>query len=128
MIDSVITMYSGNTTLATRSQSVKDSESADSSRLRRHLEVEQSAEISLILAIDSTGVNNGVWLLRDTAWSHDFLSRWWHSDILSGPGKNHNCSDQSTMVHTLLYDNAMNLDEVWDSVEGPIWPLEVRVA
>lgn len=33
------------------------------------------------------GINNGVWLLKNTAWSHDFLYRWWHSDILQGPGK-----------------------------------------
>ena len=66
-----------------------------------------SKEVSLIFAVDSTGgfcrcseslddfgdvavkpgINNGVWLLKNTAWSHDFLYRWWHSDILQGPGK-----------------------------------------
>merc|ERR1712048_891174 len=32
------------------------------------------------------------------------------------------------MQHQLLYENSMALDAAWDSVEGPIWPLEVRVA
>ena len=31
------------------------------------------------------------WLIKNTAWSHDFLVRWWHSEILQGPGENHNC-------------------------------------
>ena len=67
-------------------------------------------------------------MMRNTPWSHDFLHRWWHSDILQGAGKNHNCSDQSTMQHQLLYANSMSIDDAWDSVEGPIWPPEVRVA
>ncbi|CAE7836094.1 unnamed protein product, partial [Symbiodinium necroappetens] len=65
---------------------------------------------------------------RNTAWSHDFLQRWWESDILEGPGKEHNCSDQSTMLHALLHERAMNLDETWDKYEAPIYPSEVRVA
>ena len=24
---------------------------------------------------DSTGINNGVWMLRNSPWSHDFLER-----------------------------------------------------
>jgi hypothetical protein len=32
------------------------------------------------------------WLMKNTAWSHDFLVRWWHSEILQGPGENHNCT------------------------------------
>lgn len=33
------------------------------------------------------GINNGVWILKNTAWSHRFLETWWRSDILQGPGK-----------------------------------------
>jgi len=112
-IDSVIDMYSGNSTLPTTG-ALPDGK--------------RNADVSLIIALDSTGINNGVWLIRNSEWSHKFLARWWHSDILTGPGANHNCSDQSTMVHTLLHDNAMRLDDEWDAVEGPIWPAEVRVA
>eukprot|EP00392_Amoebophrya_sp_AT5.2_P016385 g16646.t1 len=66
-------------------------------------------------------------MLRNSKWANDFLERWWHSKILEGPGENHNCSDQSTMQHELLYENSMNLDPAWDMVEGPIWPQQVRV-
>ena len=45
-----------------------------------------------------------------------------------GLSKNHNCSDQSTMQHELLYSSSMSVDPAWDAVEGPIWPQEVRVA
>jgi len=83
--------------------------------------------VSLLVAVDSTGINNGVWLLRNSDWSREFLDRWWHSDILQGAGENHNCSDQSTMQHQLLQESAMRLDAAWDASEGPIWPLEVRV-
>ena len=38
------------------------------------------------------------WLMRNSAWSHDFLIRWWHSDILQGPGENHNCTLASDFV------------------------------
>lgn len=86
------------------------------------------ADVSLILAVDSTGINNGVWMMRNSDWARQFLTDWWHSNILDGAGKNHNCSDQSTMQHALLYSNSMQADAAWDSVEGPIWPLEVRVA
>ena len=37
---------------------------------------------------------------------------------LEGPGKEHNCSDQSTMLHALLHERAMNLDEIWDKYEA----------
>lgn len=30
----------------------------------------------------------------------------------------HNCSDQSTMLHALLYDRAMQFDKTWDSYEA----------
>ena len=33
------------------------------------------------------GINNGVWILKNTAWSHRFLETWWRSDILQGPGQ-----------------------------------------
>lgn len=56
------------------------------------------------------------------------MDRWWHSDILQGAGENHNCSDQSTMQHLMLHASSMSLDAAWDAVEGPIWPLQVRVA
>lgn len=32
----------------------------------------------------------------------------------------HNCSDQSTMLHALLYDRAMQFDKTWDSYEAPV--------
>eukprot|EP00435_Cladocopium_sp_Y103_P045599 s1919_g13.t1 len=122
-IDSVIAMYSQNLTVASRlpEELSQDPEHAA-------LRAASTGEVSLIFAVDSTGINNGVWLLKNTDWSHRFLERWWRSDILQGPGKEHNCSDQSTMLHTLLYDRAMQFDETWDSFELPIYPLEVRVA
>ncbi|CAK8992169.1 unnamed protein product [Durusdinium trenchii] len=96
--------------------------------LRDRVQPLSPPEVSLIVATDSSGINNGVWLMRNSAWSHDFLVRWWHSDILQGPGENHNCSDQSTMQHQLLYDSSMSLDDAWDAVEAPVWVPEVRVA
>ncbi|CAE7272373.1 unnamed protein product [Symbiodinium microadriaticum] len=127
-IDSVITMYSGNLTSASRLPPPSSGDSMEVRRVRRNMSPDPGVNISLIFAVDSTGINNGVWLLRNTAWSHDFLQRWWESDILEGPGKEHNCSDQSTMLHALLHERAMNLDEIWDKYEAPIYPSEVRVA
>ena len=67
-------------------------------------------------------------MLRVSEWSRDFLKRWWHSDILDGPGKNHNCSDQSTMQHQLLYEGSVeSQDEEWDRAEGPVWPAQARI-
>ena len=38
------------------------------------------------------------------------------------PRQEHNCSDQSTMLHTLLYDRAMQFDKTWDSYEATrVW-------
>mmetsp|Transcript_28716 Transcript_28716/g.79042 ORF Transcript_28716/g.79042 Transcript_28716/m.79042 type:complete len:480 (-) Transcript_28716:3-1442(-) len=127
-IDNVIQMYTGNRTAATRLGSAAAGEPQALAELRRKVQPAEPIEPSLIVATDSTGINNGVWLIRNSAWSHDFLTRWWHSDILQGPGKNHNCSDQSTMQHQLLYQSSMALDAAWDSVEGPLWVPEVRVA
>lgn len=127
-LDSVIEMHSGNTTPATRLPPASADEPDSMKALRRRVHPELAVNVSLIIAVDSTGINNGVWILRNTPWSHDFLHRWWHSDILEGPGKEHNCSDQSTMLHALLHDHAMAIDEQWDSIEAPVWPPEVRVA
>ncbi|CAK9077307.1 unnamed protein product [Durusdinium trenchii] len=124
-IDSVIHMYSANRSIASRlpvGPGVPDQDVASG----WHELAE--GEASLILAVDSTGINNGVWLLKNSNWSHRFLERWWRSDILSGPGKEHNCSDQSTMLHALLYERAIQLNQTWDSFELPIYPPEVRVA
>lgn len=125
-IDSLVAMYAYNTTASARVSTPRD----DAIQLlHEHLSTgDASVDISLIIAVDSTGINNGVWMMRNTAWSHKFLETWWHSDILSGPGKQHNCSDQSTMVHVLLHERAMDLDDTWDAIQAPIWPLEVRVA
>lgn len=135
-IDSVIAMHAGNSTPATRlpprpAAAAAGGEEEALEALRGRIGVgpgQAATEVSLIIAVDSTGINNGVWMLKNTPWAHDFLHRWWHSDILTGPGSNHNCSDQSTMLHTLLHERAMDVDEAWDSVEGPVWPPEVRVA
>ncbi|CAE7560466.1 MNN10, partial [Symbiodinium pilosum] len=127
-IDSVINMYSANSTAASRLGPRQWGESPEVSQLRQRLHPVASPEVSLVVATDSSGINNGVWLMKNTPWSHDFLVRWWHSDILQGPGANHNCSDQSTMQHQLLYATSMALDELWDAAEGPVWVPEVRVA
>mmetsp|Transcript_67372 Transcript_67372/g.147641 ORF Transcript_67372/g.147641 Transcript_67372/m.147641 type:complete len:466 (-) Transcript_67372:28-1425(-) len=131
-IDSVIHMYSANTTAASRLGPRRFGEDLQKQALRQRVEGSPGegspAEVSLIVATDSSGINNGVWLMKNTAWSHDFLVRWWHSEILQGPGENHNCSDQSTMQHQLLYENSMTIDDSWDSVEAPIWVPQVRVA
>ncbi|CAE7252798.1 unnamed protein product [Symbiodinium pilosum] len=113
-IDSVIAMYSGNLTSASRLPPL----SSLALRGLGDMMPDPDANISLIFAVDSTGINNGVWLLKNTAWSHNFLQRWWESDILEGPGKEHNCSDQSTMLHALLHDRVMDLDEDWDAYEA----------
>lgn len=110
-IDSIIEMYTANATVPTT----------------RPLDAGPRPEANLLLAVDSTGINNGVWILRNSPWSHKFLEDWWHSSILDGPGKDHNCSDQSTMQHALLYEGSMRRDAAWDAAEGPIWPGEVRV-
>ena len=92
----------------------------------------------LLIAVDSTGINNGVFMMRNSDWSKDFLERWWNSDILQGAGASHNCSDQSTMQYELLYDSGSDrfpiLDRIWtpesaayDAQEAPIWPTNVRV-
>jgi len=125
-IDSIIHMYTSNRTVPTVNRAVPGAELSE--EMQRALHPTDPPPVSLILAVDSTGINNGVWLLRNDAWSRDFLDRWWHSDILSGPGREHNCSDQSTMQHQLIQDSAMRLDATWDASEGPIWPREVRVA
>lgn len=128
-IDSIVSMYADNTTVPTVSRPHLASSSTRSEEdLERELYPAEPPPVSLILAVDSTGINNGVWLLRNNAWAKDFLYQWWHSDILSGPGKDHNCSDQSTMQHQLLHNNVMRVDDAWDAAEGPIWPREVRVA
>jgi len=117
-LDSVIEKYTGNTTfpfVANDAVTLPD-------------ELKQMGPVNLILAVDSTGINNGVWFLRNTDWSINFLDRWWDSKILDGPGKNHNCSDQSTMQHELLFDRTFAMDTGWDLIEGPIWPPEVRIA
>jgi hypothetical protein len=115
-LESVIGMYTRNSTAATTGPIPVNLAEKDA-----------RSEVSILLAVDSTGINNGVWLLKNTEWSHRFLVDWWHSTILQGAGKNHNCSDQSTMQHALLYTRSMALDSAWDAIEGPIWPSEVRV-
>ncbi|CAJ1409751.1 unnamed protein product [Effrenium voratum] len=123
-IDSVIAMYSNLSHLP------QPGEDASAEELEMWRKMWPEVEVSLILAVDSTGINNGVWLLKNTFWSHEFLQRWWRSDILQGPGKDHNCSDQSTMLHALLQERALRQDgaELWDAYEAPIYPPEVRVA
>jgi hypothetical protein len=111
-LDSIIHMYTSNLTAATTGQVPGGV---------------HPVPVNLLIAVDSTGINNGVWLLRNSPWSHTFLEDWWHSNILQGAGKNHNCSDQSTMQHALLYTRSLALDADWDAVEAPIWPPEVRV-
>ncbi len=31
-----------------------------------------------VITVDGGGYNAGIWLLRSTAWSYDFLDRWWN--------------------------------------------------
>ncbi|KAF4749412.1 hypothetical protein FOZ63_023868 [Perkinsus olseni] len=145
-IDSVIRMYAYNTSHPTEKgvEELKvhqgDSEIAQALKwtLYPDLQVggetlEGGPEVELLIAVDSTGINNGVWMIRNSEWSKNFLSRWWNSGILEGAGKDHNCSDQSTMQHELLYDGSTRqlLDyegaRGWDRLDGPMWPREVRV-
>ncbi|CAJ1327159.1 unnamed protein product [Effrenium voratum] len=127
-IDSVIHMYAANASAASELGPRRFDEDLATQALRSRVLPPKPAEVSLIVATDSSGINNGVWLMRNSPWSHDFLIRWWHSEILQGPGENHNCSDQSTMQHQLLYETSMAVDDAWDSVNAPIWVPEVRVA
>eukprot|EP00932_Pfiesteria_piscicida_P006918 SRR837773.16898.p1 GENE.SRR837773.16898~~SRR837773.16898.p1 ORF type:complete len:129 (+),score=7.30 SRR837773.16898:43-387(+) len=83
-IDSVIAMYTHNATLSMRPQPVTLEDAPADQALRDPVSHrDEQAEISLIIAVDSTGINNGVWMMRDTAWSHNLLYDWWHSDILA---------------------------------------------
>lgn len=128
-IDSIIHMYASNVTIPTVSRpDLAKSSTRSEEELQRDLHPADPPPVSLILAADTAGINNGVWMIRNDAWARQFLEEWWHSDILNGPGRNHNCSDQSTMQHQLLMEPSMRLDSAWDAAEGPIWPREVRVA
>mmetsp|Transcript_171 Transcript_171/g.385 ORF Transcript_171/g.385 Transcript_171/m.385 type:complete len:471 (-) Transcript_171:174-1586(-) len=127
-LDSIIHMYTSNTSSPTVPPRQMDgAPDWEEGAMLAAAIAQDRTPVELLVAVDSTGINNGVWLMRNSDWSKKFLDRWWHSDILQGAGENHNCSDQSTMQHQLLQDNAMRLDALWDSVEGPIWPPEVRV-
>lgn len=126
-VDSIVHMYTSNLTVPSRQRQPSPAAAPSQSQWAAMDERQSPPLVSLLVAVDSTGINNGVWLLRNSDWSRDFLDRWWHSDILQGAGENHNCSDQSTMQHQLLHERAMRLDTAWDSTEGPIWPLEARV-
>ncbi|KAF4738421.1 hypothetical protein FOZ62_021278 [Perkinsus olseni] len=145
-IDSVIRMYAYNTSHPAEKGVEElrihqgDSEIAQALKwaLYPHLQdggenLEGGPAVELLIAVDSTGVNNGVWMIRNSEWSKNFLSRWWNSGILEGAGKDHNCSDQSTMQYELLYDGSTRqlLDyegaREWDRLDGPMWPREVRV-
>jgi galactosyl transferase GMA12/MNN10 family len=76
--------------------------------------VNSTPETDLLIAVDSTGLNNGVWMMRNSEWSHSFLVTWWNSPILQGNGTYHNCSDQSTMLHELLYANTVGIEDILD--------------
>ena len=124
-IDSVIASYASAPVILSHTKA-SEIESEIVSRLSDQPAVE------VLIAVDSTGINNGVFMMRNSEWSVDFLSKWWESPILQGQGANHNCSDQSTMQHTLFYENTLSelstvYGRAYDSVEGPIWPLQVRV-
>lgn len=124
-LDSIVHMYTGNSTLPI---TYKQRTNPETYQVYEQYMQGNPSPASLILALDSTGINNGVWLMKNDDWSHNFLEEWWHSDILQGAGKNHNCSDQSTMQHQLLYNGSMAFDEDWDSVEGWLWGGQVRIA
>jgi hypothetical protein len=131
-LDSVIAMYTTNRTAAVKQTALPKSREGVWDEVHRRLEKYEKTEVELLVAVDSTGINNGVWMMRNSDWSKQFLSRWWNSEILQGKGATHNCSDQSTMQHELLMRNAVadmtsELGKAWDSIEGPIWPAEVRV-
>ena len=128
-IDSVIYMYSHN-----RTAPLVNTSGGEISLISREImeTLSKPIEVELLISVDSTGINNGVWIMRNSDWSIDFLHRWWNSTILQGMGANHNCSDQSTMQHELLYRNMMadlntEFGEAWDLLGAPIWPREVRV-
>ena len=128
-IDSLILMYAHNSSLPFKPMGT------DNELIKQTLnptKQDHDVQIDLLITVDSTGLNNGVWLMRNSTWSVQFLSKWWNSSILQGMGSNHNCSDQSTMQYELLYSNFMNglsseFGRYWDSIEGPIWPEQVRV-
>ena len=82
-IDSVISMFTGSQTAATKFPPVREGETESVASLRLRLHPYPSAVVSLVFAVDSIGINIGVWLLRKSKWSHDFLARW-HSDLLLG--------------------------------------------
>ena len=101
-IDSVVMAYAGIPGLLPPPAQAHPEGASE--RIQKRFQEYAETDVEILLATDSTGINNGVWMLRVSDWSRDFLTRWWHSDILDGPGKNHNCSDQSTMQHQLLYE------------------------
>ena len=135
-LDSVIEMHAANrTAAAVLPREGNFNAPPEEQKLRSALypderDLNAVPEVSLILTVDSTGVNSGVWLLRNSQWSRDFLDQWWHSEILQGnaEAENHNFGDRTTMQYQLLYANSMRIDQAWDRSEGPIWPREVRIA
>lgn len=132
-IDSIIEMH------------IRPNLKSDSSHIANHtcvynnafgVEAASCAQVAteLLITVDSTGINNGVWLLHNSVWSNQFLSRWWNSNILQGRGVAHNCSDQSTMQHELLHrnmisqiENVVNMENAHPHSRDPrVWPPEVR--
>eukprot|EP00921_Rhytidocystis_pertsovi_P009596 GHVQ01015494.1.p1 GENE.GHVQ01015494.1~~GHVQ01015494.1.p1 ORF type:complete len:693 (-),score=55.39 GHVQ01015494.1:101-2179(-) len=59
----------------------------------------------LIVAEDSTGLNNGVFIVRNSDWTLHLLHKWWESYEYFD--HNHNCSDQASMQHLLLHNNTL---------------------
>ena len=78
-LDSIIHMYTANqTNPLVRKPNTEPQiyEMVDSFLNRATVEKPNPPEISLLLAVDSTGINNGVWMMKRTQWSIDFLERW----------------------------------------------------
>eukprot|EP00386_Alphamonas_edax_P010758 GDKI01034481.1.p1 GENE.GDKI01034481.1~~GDKI01034481.1.p1 ORF type:complete len:370 (-),score=100.41 GDKI01034481.1:599-1708(-) len=93
-------------------------------------EEREKEQVQILVADDSTGLNNGVFLMRASGWTDRFLAKWW--DSYSIFDHTHNCSDQASMEYILIHDRSLamaalprtndpNRDEI------PVWPPQVRL-
>uniref|UniRef100_A0A0G4I6L9 Nucleotide-diphospho-sugar transferase domain-containing protein n=1 Tax=Chromera velia CCMP2878 TaxID=1169474 RepID=A0A0G4I6L9_9ALVE len=110
----------------------------------------QETRAELLISDDTTGLNNGVFILRNSEWTERFLSDWWQAGQIFDAS--HNCSDQAAMQHILLSERAIAsvdrgrirsppspsptqtiqpslppLPLFEDGSDVPVWPPEVRL-
>ncbi|CEM19427.1 unnamed protein product [Vitrella brassicaformis CCMP3155] len=85
--------------------------------------------VELLIADDTTGLNNGVFAMRVGAWGRAFVEEWWKSYAVFD--ERHNCSDQASMEYLLLHQRALALSRIGKkgdfTDEWQPWPPQVRI-